>query len=496
MRWLLGLLSVSAQILQYDRVPVPDSYRFRNTGKFFSFSPQDNNAKWLEWFGLEAKPPVVVYDQIHLDTESRARWGNYPGLHIQLVPLNVYEDVIAPVMDQGLDSTFCCTLADVTSGVCKHAGYVRYPENRDLNYGYKIAPMSPPERVAGAIARQSVFQTLIINCHTKTSPGFISGNVILRGPYGYISAVELPKLLLYGVSAAGFLLLMLAWAGQMARYRKQVTRIHQLFLAVILISLMESLFWSAHYHYWNNVGYISIPLNVLAVGCTVIRISSLLVLMLVLGMGWGVTKHRLDRGTKLRVRFLWCLIVGAEIARQWVTEVHYSRDISDLVTVLAALPAALLYAVTIVWTLLSLGTLLGQLRRTQQTAKYSHFSRFACVLGTSGVFMICVIALQYWVILFLSLEKRWTFEWFFTAGCDQILHFFVLSMTAFIWRPTRLSKQLQFAVQLTDLTDIPRPKNIYEDMKLQLQEEARLDDEDELDRILDSEEVTAERRVV
>ena len=40
-----------------------------------------------------------------------------------------------------------------------------------------------------------------------------------------------------------------------------------------------------------------------------------------------------------------------------------------------------------------------------------------------------------------SLEKRWTFEWFFTAGCDQILHFFVLSMTAFIWRPTRLSKQ-------------------------------------------------------
>ncbi|KAH0473868.1 MAG: uncharacterized protein KVP18_002334 [Porospora cf. gigantea A] len=69
-------------------------------------------------------------------------------------------------------------------------------------------------------------------------------------------------------------------------------------------------------------------------------------------------------------------------------------------------------------------------------------------------------------------------------------------MTAFIWRPTRLSKQLQFAVQLTDLTDIPRPKNIYEDMKLQLQEEARLDDEDELDRILDSEEVTAERRVV
>lgn len=438
--WWLVAWSCWAQILQYDHVPVPTSFRFRNTGKFFSFSPQDGQIGWFEWLGFPKRPPVVVYDRLHLDTENEAQWRGYPGLHVQLIPLNVYKEFVEPKLEQGLEGSFCCTAEDVAAGDCEEVGFVRYPANRDLNYGYKIVPGNPPERVQGAINRQAVFQTLILNCHTKTAPGYISGNVVLRGPYGYVSAVELPKILLFGITTGAYACLFLFFGFLMARHRSQVTAIHRYFLGVIFLSLVEAILSSAHYGYWNSTGYISTALMSLSLASTVLRVSCMLTLLLVLGMGWGVTTSTLPPGTKIRVRILWVALVLAETLRQYVDEIHYRDDVSDFTLVVAMIPSALLYAVATVWTLFSLGNLLGKLRRQGQNAKYSHFSRFACVLGTSGVFMLVVVVLQYFV-LSLSLERRWTYEWFFTAGCEHILHFFVLSTTAVIWRPTRLSKQ-------------------------------------------------------
>lgn len=107
--------------------------------------------------------------------------------------------------------------------------------------------IKPPENLTKDITQSGVYLLVFSNCGQKDSIK-ISGDVVVRNPYGYLPGNDYYKWPFHSLLIGCYSVLIGIWLFRCCLFRKQLFSIHLLIGLVLVTALVEGVLW------WDGVG--------------------------------------------------------------------------------------------------------------------------------------------------------------------------------------------------------------------------------------------------
>jgi len=82
----------------------------------------------------------------------------------------------------------------------------------------------------------------------------VSGNVVVRNPYGYLPGNDYYKWPFYEILTAIYIFLALFWLLKCIKWFRELFSIHYCIGMVIIFGLVECFVWYIFYSEWNDTG--------------------------------------------------------------------------------------------------------------------------------------------------------------------------------------------------------------------------------------------------
>merc|ERR1719188_1537376 len=146
----------------------------------------------------------------------------------------------------------------------------------------------------------------------------ITGDVVVRNPYGYLPGTEIHKVRLYRWFVALHVSLLILWAALVVRWRREVLPFHCCIFLVLLLGLGESALHLWMLSSWNRTGFRSTWLLVTAQVASSTRSACALTLLLAASSGWSITSDKLDPDTLSGMKVVAPLCVLSELTFKMV----------------------------------------------------------------------------------------------------------------------------------------------------------------------------------
>eukprot|EP01056_Protomagalhaensia_sp_Gyna25_P004559 Protomagalhaensia_sp_Gyna_25__4558@NODE_41_length_6542_cov_264_111179_g30_i0_p1_GENE_NODE_41_length_6542_cov_264_111179_g30_i0NODE_41_length_6542_cov_264_111179_g30_i0_p1_ORF_typecomplete_len544_score70_87Lung_7TM_R/PF06814_13/3_4e54_NODE_41_length_6542_cov_264_111179_g30_i023523983 len=468
----LAVLAATAQRFSLGNVKPPVSHALSTVARFFMYGkapagshlgPTGESAAmdarlppfgwglWDKKYPLAAK--ITAQDVGYVVTDNRSSLDRV-FLDLAVMEYDTFWNKFLPHQSA---HHFCCTKKDVDAGDCEEEHGILLPKYlRHEVFLAKIPVGAATMEGSEAdfhIPKTGIYFLMVVNCGINAPDGYFRGVVTARGAHGTLSGMDVPKIQLYALGTLCYAIFGLVWLIWVARYHRQLIFLHHLIGGVITLSFIEQVAWYINLS-WSN--YTIPPSNLImaiAIIISVVRNVSTCVLILLASLGLCITRPSLERATKAK---LWAGSIALFVldgTRQLATQFHVSLDLSMLIVMVCALPITFLYSVGFMWAFYSLNALIEELKNRRQTAKFRQMSRYRCVLMIAS---LCFVGSTLVELYILSRDVRevWHYEWIFTDAVPNALFFFVLTLTAFLWRPTRSSKYYSYNLQIPD-SDIP-----------------------------------------
>lgn len=299
------------------------------------------------------------------------------------------------------------------------------------------------------IFKQSGYYTLWIESWNPTkniSAGpRIQGWSSFRNVHGYLSARLYPLLLFYGVSGLLYLVLGLCWLALMACHYRDLLRLQFWIGVVILIGMMHMAFAFGNLDYLNERGVTLGFLTVVAELLLALKDTLARLLILVVSMGFGVVKPRLD-GVQRQIAtvgvayFLFDLVYSISHSMERTTFSPSSTD--DIVVIpLSALNAGIFY-----WIFASLHHTIKILEIRRNIVKLQMYTRFRAILtaavAASLLFLVWLASDRFGAIL--PRGEDWRHDWW-QEGFWDMLFLAILLAIVVLWRPTTNNARFAYA---------------------------------------------------
>lgn len=269
----------------------------------------------------------------------------------------------------------------------------------------------------------------------------LKGSVAVRNSYGFLPAIDFPKMGFYNNLAVFYIILAVGWAVQVARNWENLFKIHNCITGVVLFSLLECLLWYGYFDNWNSDGLQSKPLFYLAIIFTVLKSIFSYMLLFVASLGWGVTRPYLDSKLVMKVKVLSFVYILCDLCRQFVFADRRAKAVSAFWSTVSLLPVTFLNLVIFYWIFHSLSTLIETLKERKQTDKLRLFTVLWRTLGFT-LAIAAVTLLLHMYMTFFDVPMRWTHSWYFSDGIQHILFALVLAVIMWLWRPHERSSSL------------------------------------------------------
>ncbi|KAH7732360.1 Protein C52B9.4 [Aphelenchoides avenae] len=298
------------------------------------------------------------------------------------------------------------------------------------------------------------------------APHKIQVEVQWRGPHGYLSAIDYPLLHFYGFMCAFYIALAFAWSAVCIKYWKDLLRIQFWIGAVILIGMVEKAVFYAEYTNMNETGQSVEGLIEMAELSSCLKRTMAHVLVIIVAVGYGVTKPRL--GSILNqvvatgvVYFVFCAIEGLTRVSKATTEAMKEKQI-------AKFPLAVLEIVIAWWIFSSLVSTMRALRmrRNEVTipvsdaniliclfqVKLNLYRHFTNVLGMALGVAVLYMMWSLWMHIFQYCMSDWKELWVDTAFW-HIFFCTILVVIMFLWRPSQNNQRYAFTPLLDNSED-------------------------------------------
>lgn len=160
---------------------------------------------------------------------------------------------------------------------------------------------SPLKDVTKIVRMTGVYILVFSNCG-EFLDGTITGTIIVKNAYGFLPGNEYHKLPFYGWLLLIYVALAVAWMVQTLRFWKELFNIQNCITAVIFLGLVEALLWYTFFNDWNSTGVRGKMLFIFSILSSVVKSIFSYMLVLVAGLGWGVTRPYLDRQVILKIQ--------------------------------------------------------------------------------------------------------------------------------------------------------------------------------------------------
>lgn len=203
-----------------------------------------------------------------------------------------------------------------------------------------------------------------------------------QGPNGYLTAKDEPMLHFYAFMCLFYMSLALVWTVFSILYWDSLLRIQFWIMAVILLGLLEKACFYFEYHQANEYGSASLKLALIAEIVSCVKRTLSRILVLIVSMGFGITKSRLGDEANVRITVISVLyFIMASIESYLRLIQSQSKDESKQL-ILAAVPLALIDSLICWWIFTSLISTIRALKLRRISVKldfYRHFQNVSWI---------------------------------------------------------------------------------------------------------------------
>ncbi|XP_013381526.1 transmembrane protein 87A isoform X1 [Lingula anatina] len=294
----------------------------------------------------------------------------------------------------------------------------------------------------------------------------VSVDISIENAHGYLSAVDWPLIIFYGVMCIIYVLYGLLWLIMSFCNWKDLLRIQFWIGAVIFLGMLEKAVFYAEYQSINSTGKSVRGAIIVAELVSCMKRALARMLVVIVSLGFGIVKPRL--GPMLhRVLGMGALyfILGSV---EGCLRVLNPREDPDNHAMLARIPLAVLDAAICWWVFSSLVQTTRTLRLRRNVVKLSLYRHFTNTLIFA---VVASVAFMIWSIkqhTFAECLQDWAELWLDDAYW-HLLFSVILMVIMVLWRPTINNQRYAFS-PLLDAADQeaeePMMNDAFEGMKM------------------------------
>eukprot|EP00105_Crassostrea_gigas_P025984 XP_011446754.1 PREDICTED: transmembrane protein 87A [Crassostrea gigas] len=283
--------------------------------------------------------------------------------------------------------------------------------------------------------------------------------VEMYGSYGYISAVDMPLLVFYGVMGIVYIIFGLVWLVLLACSWKDLLRIQFWIGAVVVLGMLEKAVFYAEYQSIASQGHSVRGAVIFAELVSCFKRALARILIIIVSLGFGIVKPRL--GTTFHkvigvgtLYFIFASIEGC--TRQLKPMGDNSKE-----GMLILIPLAVTDASIVWWIFSSLIQTTRTLRLRRNVVKLSLYRHFTNTLIFAVLASIAFIAWSFPQHQFKSCLTDWRELWVDSAFW-HLLFSVILCVIMVLWRPSANNQRYAFS-PLLDAADEEEEENLISD---------------------------------
>ncbi|KAL7146679.1 hypothetical protein ABFS83_06G057600 [Erythranthe nasuta] len=264
------------------------------------------------------------------------------------------------------------------------------------------------------INKTGMYYLYFVVCDPQLKGTLITGRTVWRNPEGYLPGKMAPLMTFYGLMSLAYLVLGLLWFLRFVQHWKDIIQLHYQITAVISLGMCEMALWYFEYANLNATGSRPFGITLWAVTFSAIKKTFSRLLLLVVSMGYGVTRPTLG-GITAKVVLLGFVYFLASEALELVEHLGNINDLSGKARLYLVLPVALLDAFFIVWIFSSLSKTLEKLQIRRSMAKLELYRKFTNALAVSVLLSVAWIGYELYFNASDPLSELWRRAWIITA---------------------------------------------------------------------------------
>lgn len=268
----------------------------------------------------------------------------------------------------GGQRSICCTPDLAKLQGCKQREIIRIPSAHDPRWPILLPLRFKGKRLSAKMedteilfTKTGIYNLLFISCDPQLKGLTMTGKTVWKNPDGYLPGRMAPLMNFYVFMSLAYLLLSAVWFFQYLRFRMDILPLQHCITAVILLGLLEMLFWYLDYANFNNTGMRPLALTTWVVTIGAFRKTVSRILILCVSMGFGVVKSTLG-GLTSKVLLVGVTYFIASEMLDIAEHVGIIDDMSGRSKLFLVLPDAFLDAFLILWIFTSLSKTLEQLQ--------------------------------------------------------------------------------------------------------------------------------------
>mmetsp|Transcript_62151 Transcript_62151/g.115325 ORF Transcript_62151/g.115325 Transcript_62151/m.115325 type:complete len:490 (+) Transcript_62151:54-1523(+) len=435
-------LSVVAALLRpaaadHIKVDVQDPSPFHPLSLFFIYSQADAPDA--------VQPASVNFYNFQLSAEPAVVANlTYGSVEVGLIR---YEDYV--LLDMGLAcdaGRMNWTIGAMKGGQQMKGGQHRVPQVFQLLVPFRQGSRGVSKKFP--IMQTGLYVLSLGHCEPSMKGVKVTGDVIMKNPFGYLPGSEYKKLSLYLSLAFVYVGLGTIWLILSLIYHKELFNIQICIGVVLFMGLVEVSLWYVTYFTWNKTGDKNLFMFYGAIFASVVKSIFSYMLVLVGAMGWGITRPSLDKWTHCMIRICVIVFIPLDYIRRVITNFQ-DTEVPLAFILCILLPCSIMNGLIFYWVFSSLGDAIDTLTAQKQTEKLKLFHRLWCGLVIALV-LLTIGQLAEFGMVSVEVEVRWPYQWIFEDAVSHVLFILVLLFQMILFRPHKESHRYAYSQQLAD----------------------------------------------
>ncbi|GLJ30724.1 hypothetical protein SUGI_0608920 [Cryptomeria japonica] len=340
------------------------------------------------------------------------------------------------------ETALCCTPDLAKLEGCKQGHIIIRQSSNETDWprsisfvfqGNDLETKTQPDTIY--IPKTGMYNLYFMFCDKQLKDTVINGRTLWKNPTGYLPGRLEPLMRFYGCLSLVYIILGLIWFLQNVRFWKDITQLQNCISAVIFLCMLEMTLCYFEYANFNATGRRPVSITFWAVTFGAIKKTVSRLLLLVVSMGYGVTRPTLG-GITSKVALLGIIYFMASEALELVENAGNINDVPREGRTLFVIPVAVLDALFIIWIFTSLSKTLEKLHVRKSFAKLDLYRKFTNALAVAVLFSVAFIGYELYFKITDPFNENWETSWIIIALWNS-LSFVLLCVVCFLWAPSQ-----------------------------------------------------------
>jgi hypothetical protein len=316
-------------------------------------------------------------------------------------------------------------------------------QNKELHYwGRKTAFFNPLTLTSDiTLQRKGMWYFYSTYCTENENTLNVKGTLEWRNSLGYLSGQIFPFIFIFPFVTATYFILLIWYLIMIIRHHVNIMGIQIFLQIVILLGLLEGIWWSMVYTQYNNKGSINWLHAVIGSMLTSAKITSFRITFLLIGLGYTITKPKLTLREKIGSVIITISFFVTESFNEYFQYANgYEVDVNFI---FQSISVFFISAVDTVFTLWIGYEFYQRVINSEGFAKKKMYRRIFSIFLLIVIISVIIFIFEFFVAISGLENDIWQWSWVWEAYW-QLVYVISTVIITIIWRPNAQNIQYSF----------------------------------------------------